>query len=78
MYSVEILKSEDGFVVASCRELGLTCVGSSEEEALDELQTLIFFHTAAGLDPRAISPSTPPRKTSGERILFVPPRGSAH
>ena len=45
MYDVEILKSEDGLVVASCRELGLTCVGASEEEAVDELQALIFFHT---------------------------------
>jgi hypothetical protein len=78
MYNVEILKSEDGLVVASCRELGLTCVGATEEEAVDELQTLVFFHTVTGLVPPDTSPAGRTGVFGGERVLFVPRHGPVH
>jgi hypothetical protein len=81
LYSVEILKSDDGLVVASCKELGLTCVGATEEEAVDELQTLVFFHTVTGLAPSDAGSGEHAAGTKpfgGERVLFVPPNGPVH
>ena len=75
MYEISLLRSEDGTVLASCPELGLSCVGDDEDEALDELQSLIFFHTV-------VMPvgtlETKPETSVTDKILFVPPDDPVH
>ena len=74
MYEINVLKSEEGMVLASCPELGLSCVGNSEDEALDELQSLIFFHTVVMPAGPLGVPGAPIRSvtTDDKKVLYIP------
>ena len=46
MYNISIKtrSSSDGQFVATCPELAVSCQGQTEEEALNKLQSLVYFH----------------------------------
>ena len=76
MYEISVLKSDEGLVLASCPELGLSCVGDSEDAALDELQSWSFFHTVVMptgmmdvIQGKALSAET----SNEKKVLYIPP-----
>ena len=45
--SIKTRSNSDGQFVASCPELSVSCQGETEEEALNKLQSLIYFHVSS-------------------------------
>ena len=75
MFDVEVSKTEGGRYTALCRDLHLVCEGETKNEAMQRMQSLIFFYLSAPGDvafaqDRPVPGGAPPK----QQLLCIPPK----
>jgi len=75
MFDVEVTKAEGGRYTALCRDLRLVCEGETKNEAMQRMQSLIFFYLSAPGDV-AFAQGRPPATDAPvkQKMLCIPPR----
>ena len=73
----------DGQFIATCPELSVSCQGQTEEEALNKLQSLIYFHVSSqgGAGEFDAEMKRVVRREEGAstiKVLYVPDRLRIH